>query len=451
MNEYVMQGLLLLLALFLVGLNALFVAAEFAFVRIRSTQVDRLVREGKATAGIVREATHGLDRYLAVSQLGITVSSLGLGALGEPAIATLIEPLLGPLGVPDAFISGIAFAIGFLIITFLHVVLGELTPKSVAIQKTEGTSLLVAPLMKLFYYLLLPGVVVFNGAANAIVRAFGMPPATETDETHTEDELRTLIRQSARQGILEEEEGEMVDAVFELNDRVAREVMVPRPDVDALPASANLEEIVSASIEGRHARHPVHEDGSPDRIIGMVHVRDALGAAKEHGSLEAGVRARDLMREVLIVPENKRISEILTEFRRQGTQMAVVIDEWGSLEGLVTAEDIVEEIVGEIRNEFDEQESGIQRLPEGGYSIDGRIPIQAVNRTLGTSFESRDFDTIGGLALSHLGRVPEVGDELHLDGYVLRVDETDGARVATVVLRRERDVESGGGEEDGMR
>ena len=404
-------------------------------VKIRSTQVDRLVEEGRRSAGLVKEATGRLDAYLAVCQLGITISSLGLGALGEPAIAALIEPLLKPLGIAGGSLHFIAFVIGFSIISFLHVVFGELAPKTIAIQSSEGTSLFVAPFMKGFYYLLLPATVVFNGTANAFTRLLGYPPASESDETHSEDEIRTLVTQSARQGMLERDEEGMISAVFELNDKTAREIMVPRPNVVALPERANLRELVSIAAEGRYSRYPVHQGDSPDRIVGAVHVKDVLRAVEAGGGLDSAQTARDLMRDVLTIPENRRIDEILEDLRRQDLQMAVVIDEWGSFEGLFTLEDIIEEIVGEIRDEFDDEEPAVEKLGDGSCRTDGRIPIGEVNEALGTSFESRDFETVGGLVLGHLGRVPEKGDEIHLDGYLLRVAETDGPRIAQLIIR----------------
>jgi CBS domain containing-hemolysin-like protein len=432
----------LLFALFLVLLNGLFVAAEFAFVKLRSTQVERLVQEGRSGAGLVSEATGKLDAYLSVCQLGITISSLGLGWIGEPAFAHLIGPLLAPLGAPEASIHVISFGVAFGTITFLHVVFGELAPKSLAIARAEGTSLFVAPFMKFFYYLFRPGVIVFNGTANAIVSLFGVPPASETEETHSEEEVRLIVSQSARRGAVERDEEEMVDAVFELNDKVAREIMVPRPDAVTLPAEMPLKTLVSVAAAGNYTRYPIYEGESSDRIIGAVHVKDVLRAVESEGGLESDLTARDLMREVLIVPENRRIDEILEDFQRQELQIAIVIDEWGSFEGLFTLEDIIEEIVGEIRDEFDEEEPALRELPDGSYAIDGRIPIGVVNEALGSEFESEDFDTIGGLVLGHLGRVPEVGDEVRLDGYLLRVDEVDGPRVAQVIAREAPEAES---------
>ena len=415
-------------------MNGLFVAAEFSLVKIRATQVDRLIGEGRRSAGLVKEATGRLDAYLAVCQLGITISSLGLGALGEPAIAALIEPLLEPLGVEGGTLHIIAFVIGFSIISFLHVVFGELAPKTVAIQSSEGTSLFVAPFMKFFYYLLLPAAVVFNGTANAFTRLLGYPPASESDETHSEAEIRTLVTQSARQGMLERDEEGMISAVFELNDKTAREIMVPRPDVVAFPAETPVGELISLSAQGRYSRYPVYETDSFDRIVGAVHVKDVLRAVASE-TADPTRTARDLMRDVLTIPENRRIDVILEDMRKQDLQVAVVIDEWGSFEGLFTLEDIVEEIVGEIRDEFDEEGPAVKEMADGSFVTGGRISINEVNEALGTDFESQDFETMGGLILGRLGRVPESGDEVRIDGHLLRVDQTNGPRIARIQIR----------------
>ena len=426
----------------LVALNGLFVAAEFAFVRIRATQVDQLVEEGRPSARLVRVAQQRLDQYLAVCQLGITVCSLGIGALAEPAIANLIEPLLETLGIPASLLHPIAIAIALFIASFLHVVFGELAPKTFAIQKAEGTSLFVAPFMRFFYYLLLPFTIVFNGTANAITGALGVPPASEGDDTHSELEIRQLIAQSTEHGVLERDEESRLRGVFNLEDTPAREIMVPRPDVVAIPEHLRLKDLIPTVATGHYTRYPVHEENAPDRVIGAVHVKDVLRAVGE-GGVDADVTARELTREVLIVPESRDIEHILEDFQEQEIQMAVVIDEWGSFEGLITIEDILEEIVGEIRDEFDDEDPALEELPDGSHAVDGRIPISAVNDALGSHFESTDFETIGGLVLGALGRPPEIGDEVHVDGHLLRVDEIDGPRVAKVIVNENEAGEEG--------
>jgi CBS domain containing-hemolysin-like protein len=414
----------------------LFVAAEFSLVKIRATQVEKLVEENRSTAGLVENATNKLDAYLAVCQLGITISSLGLGWIGEPAVANLIEPLFETFGIPEGILHPVALAVSFTIISFFHVVFGELAPKTVAIQSPESTSLFIAPFMNFFYYLLLPFTIVFNGTANLFTRMLGYPPASDTDETHSEEEIRSLLAQSSRSGVVEEDEAQMIGGVFELDDKPAREIMVPRPDVVSLPADADLSHLISVAGAGNYTRYPIFEESEPDRIVGAVHVKDLLRVVKDAEGIVSDVTARDVMRDVLTVPENRPIDDILEEFQKQEIQMAIVIDEWGSFEGLFTIEDIIEEIVGEIRDEFDEEEPAVQELDDGGYTVDGRLPLGVVNNALDTEFESDDFETIGGLVLGLLGRPPDVGDEVRANGHVLHVDETDGPRVAQVIVRQ---------------
>ncbi len=438
MDGFFLTGFMLFAALFFVVLNGLFVLAEFSFATIRGTQVERLVNEGKASAGLVQEATRKLDAYLAVCQLGITISSLSLGALGEPAIASLIEPLMKLLGLPNATIHIIAFAIGFLVITSLHVVLGELVPKSVGIARPEGSSLFIVPFMKFFYYLFLPLMVVFNGAGNAIVRAFGIPPASEKGETHSEEEVRMIIAQSTRGGTLEKRDEEMLEGIFELGETVARQVMVPGPDVVALSAGTPLSELARVVATGHHTRYPLHEDGDSNRIVGVVHAKDVLRAAEEAQSFQAEVTARELMRSFVTVPENRSLEDVLAAFRRSNVHMAVVIDEWGSFEGIVTLEDVLEEIVGEIQDEFDEEEPEVRRSPDGSYSLSGGARLREIGEVLGPDFEAEGFDTVGGLVLGLLGRPPKVGDEVWAGDHLLRVEEVNELRVGRVTLM-ERD------------
>jgi magnesium and cobalt exporter, CNNM family len=345
--------------------------------------------------------------------------------------------VLAAAGFAEALIHAIAFAVGFGIITFLHVVFGELAPKSVAIARAEGTSLFVAPFMRFFYFLFYPGVVVFNGVANAVVRLFGVPPASENEEEHSEEELRLIIGRSTDQGVLNAGERHMLEGVFELEDTPAREVMVPRPDVVSLPAGMPLRELFSVIASGEHTRYPVHEDDSPDRIVGAVHAKDVMRAMEDAGGLRARATAEEVMREVLVVPENRRVDDVLQDLKGHRLHMAIVIDEWGSFEGIVTMEDIVEEIVGEIRDEFDGEDPSVRENPDGSYSMGGGTPIEEANKALGSSFASGDFSTVGGLVFGRLGRAPKAGDEVRIDGHLLRVEEVDGSRVARVVARKE--------------
>ncbi|MCL7417641.1 MAG: hemolysin family protein [Halalkalicoccus sp.] len=435
----------LLLALFLVALNGFFVAAEFAFVRIRSTTVETLLEEGRAGAGTLANAIDSLDDYLAVTQLGITISSLGLGWVGEPAVAALIEPVLESV-LPPGLISLVAFAIGFGFITFLHVVFGELAPKTIAIQKAERISLLVAPPMKVFYYLFLPGIVIFNGTANFFTRLVGVSPASETDETLSEEEILLVLTRSGKQGAVDIEEVEMIERVFDLDDTAVRQVMIPRPDVVWLPADLPLLELRSTIVEAGHTRYPVLEGENNDDVVGFLDVKDVLRAIED--GADEGTPARDLAREVIIIPETGRIDDLLSGFQRDRSQMAAVIDEWGAFEGIVTIEDIVEEIVGDIQDQFDveveQREPSVEHLENGAYAIDGGVSLSNVNDAIDAEFERAEYETIGGLVLDRLGRVPEVGDEVSVDGYRLSVEAVDGARISTVVVREEKDGDSEG-------
>ncbi|WP_135825715.1 hemolysin family protein [Halorussus ruber] len=425
-----------LLALLLVVLNGFFVATEFAFVRIRSTTVDTLAEEGKAGSATLQEAIQNLDDYLAVTQLGITISSLGLGWIGEPAVAALIEPFLGSV-LPGNLVHLVAFAVGFGFITFLHVVFGELAPKTIAIAQAERVSLLAATPMKFFYYLFIPGIVVFNGTANAFTRLIGVPPVTESEESLEEEELLMVLTRSGKQGHIDKDEVEMIERVFDLDDITVREVMVPRPDVVSAPADLPLADLRTLIIEEGHTRYPVVEADDSDQVVGFVDVKDVLAADDSADRTDEAVTAGDLARDLAVIPETGRVNDLLAKFQDEQSQMAAVIDEWGSFEGIVTVEDLVEVVVGDLRDDFDvdKYEPSIDRRGDGTYTVDGGLAISEVNETLDADFEVADFDTIGGLVLDRLGRAPEVGDRIEADGYDLEVTEIDGARVSTVVLR----------------
>ncbi|GAA0527363.1 Hemolysin, contains CBS domains [Halorubrum aquaticum] len=439
MVDFVASGSRLLLALVLVVLNGFFVASEFAFVRIRSTSVEQLVEEGRAGAETLQDVMANLDNYLAVTQLGITLASLGLGWAGEPAVAALIEPVLEPL-LPANLIHLVAFAVGFGFITFLHVVFGELAPKTIAIAEAERLSLFVAPPMKLCYLLFYPGLVVFNGTANAFTSLIGIPPASETDETLDEREIRRVLARAGEAGHVADAEVEMIDRVFEADDTPVTEVMVPGPDVVSVPTDASLSELRETIREAGHTRYPV-TSGDGGEVVGFVDVKDVLTASDPDG--DGTATAGDLAREVVLVPETTTVAELLVRFQDEHQQMAVVIDEWGAFEGLATIEDAVEAVVGDLRDDFDLHEPSIRRSGDDGYEIDGGVSLSAVNDALGVEFESAEFDTLGGLVLDRLGRPPEAGDVVSEDGYTIEVLAVDGARVSTVRIRQD-DEESDG-------
>lgn len=421
----------IVLALFLVLLNGFFVASEFAFVRIRATSVQQLVEEGAAGSGVLDDVMDNLDDYLATTQLGITVASLGLGWVGEPAIADLLEPVLAPI-LPSSLLHLVAFAVGFTAITFLHVVFGELAPKTLAIADAEKISLLVAAPMKFFYYLFYPGIVVFNGSANFFTQLIGVEPASESEETLEEEEILRVLQQSGQAGHVDAGEVEMIRRVFEFDDRPVREVMVPRPDVVSVPAGTPVTELRSIVLDAGHTRYPVVEDDDADQVVGFVDAKDVLRVV-ETGD-ESAATAGDIARDLPMVPESTRIDALLREFQDEQRQMAIVIDEWGAFEGIATVEDVLETLVGDLQDGFDAAtgEPSIDPRDDGSYRVDGAIPLSALNEELGSEFASPAFETIGGLILDRLGRAPEVDDLVETDGYRLTVASVDGARISVV-------------------
>jgi CBS domain containing-hemolysin-like protein len=430
MTDVAFATVRLLGALLLVALNGFYVASEFAFVRVRSTAVNQLAEEGRAGAATLQDVMANLDDYLAATQLGITIASLGLGWIGEPAVAALIEPVLAPL-LPASLIHLVAFGIGFGTITFLHVVFGELAPKTIAISQSERLALLLAPPMKLSYYLFAPGIVVFNGTANAFTRLLGVPPASETDETLEEREIRRVLARAVEAGHVDAAEVEMIESVFELDDTVVREIMVPRPDVTSVAADTALPALRRTILDAEHTRYPVVTDDEPEQVVGFLDARDVLRTTEEG---DDAVTAAGLARDIVIVPETTTISDLLVQFRDEQRQMAAVIDEWGGFEGIVTVEDGVEAVVGDLRDEFDadSRERTIRQRGDGLYVADGAVPLSTVNAALETDFRGDGYETLGGFVLDRLGRKPELGDAVEAEGYRIAVTGVDGARIATL-------------------
>ncbi len=434
MVDILVSSLQLVLALVLVILNGFFVASEFAFVRVRSTSVEQLAAEGRTGSATLQEVMANLDDYLAATQLGITIASLGLGWVGEPAVAALVEPLIGEF-LPSGVVHLVAFAIGFGSITFLHVVFGELAPKTIAIAQAERLALFLAPPMKVSYYLFSPGIVVFNGTANAFTTLLGVPPASESDESLEEREIRRILARSGEAGHVEQAEVEMIESVFDLDDTTVREVMVPRPDVASIAADQRLSDIRETVRAVGHTRYPVVATNKSDQVVGYLDVKDVLGAAHTSGE---HTTAGDLAREVVIVPEMTTLRELLLQFRDEQRQMAVVVDEWGAFEGIATIQDAVEAVVGDLRDEFDDdREPAIRQDGRNAYDADGAVPLSTVNDALGTDFEAAGYETIAGLVLDELGHAPEVGDSAEIDPFTVEVTAVDGPRIESVRLTRD--------------
>lgn len=425
----------LLGVLFFVLLNAFFVAAEFGLVSVRRTRVEELVAQGHPTAQVVRRALDDPDRFIAATQLGITIASLALGWIGEPALAHLFVPLLQFL--PQSWIGAtahsIAAAIAFACITFLHVVAGELVPKSITLQHPERTAFFVARPMLVVSQIFRPAIWALNGAGNGLLRLLGIRPASGHERVHSVQELKMLIEASQEEGVLEAEEEQMLRAIFDLRTSRAAEVMVPRTEMICVPADATVEELADLAERTALTKFPVFEDDL-DYIVGVVYLKDLLRPIR---ACRSDLTARALMREALFLPETVSIADLLAHFRRARQHIAILVDEYGGTAGLVTLEDLLKEIVGDISDLFETPAPQVQHLPDGSILLDGLMTIDEVNEALNLALNDPFYTTIGGLVMGRLDRVPTVGDEVVLeDGRRLRVEEMDGLRVAWVRLFR---------------
>ncbi|MFC6229566.1 hemolysin family protein [Paenibacillus allorhizosphaerae] len=430
--DFMAIALNLMIVFILVLLNGFFVAAEFALVKVRQTRLQQLAGEGNGKAKYALAVTRKLDAYLSSTQLGITLASLGLGWVGEPAISHLIvEPLFHAMGIGLAwYANALSVFIGFAVITFLHIVLGELAPKSLAIQKSEGTSLwLSAPLM-MFYKIFYPVIWLLNGAANKLLKLIGVQPASELEAAHTEEEIRILMDESAKSGHINKDELALFDNIFEFSDRIAREIMQPRTDMECLFTELSFAENLKIVYETKHTRYPVAKDDK-DEIIGFVHVSDLLLADpdKEHD-------LREFLRPVLMVPESMEISYVLKLMQRKRSQIAVVIDEYGGTAGLITTEDILEEIVGEIHDEFDEGERSEIEKQGDAYSVDGRVLIEDLNDMLHLGIEDEEVDSVGGWLFKMLEENVVKGRKLEHGGFLYEITEVERLRIMRVSIRR---------------
>jgi CBS domain containing-hemolysin-like protein len=407
----------LILTAVLLAANGFFVSTEFSLARVRPTQVEDWVRMGRPGARSVKHAIERIDSYLAACQLGITLASLGLGVVGEQAFHNLLEPVLGE----DARIVGIAVAgaLAFALITVLHVVLGELSPKSLAISRTERTVLLVTPPMRVFYLLTKPVVDLFNGLGNLILKPFGIPPAREAGHApHTEDELRALVRESSREGLIEPEEGTLTENVFTFGDRRAREVMVPRHRIELVTTQDTLDDVVAKVAATGLTRLPLTTpEAGLDEPLGLLHAKDLLVASARGERLSLPDLARPLER----IPESMLIDELLERLRKRRDHLALVLDEHGTTVGLITLEDVLEEIVGEIEDEFDPEEVEPIAERDGALVIAGWAPVRLVADRLQMVLEDVHEATIGGYVLEQLGRPPDAGEQVTLDGRTFEV------------------------------
>jgi putative hemolysin len=401
----------------LILLNGFFVAGEYALVTARQTRMQELAQRGDRRARAVLRIVANPPRFIAAMQLGVTATSLGIGALGEHALAKVFDPIVA--GV-------IAVIFAFLIITYLHVVVGELVPKGVALGYSEPTALAVSTPVRAFFVVFKPLIWILQRSSDVILRSLGLTPPGGEMEVYSEAELKMLLSRSTEEGELEQQEQEMLYKVFDFADKEVSAVMVPRPEVVALSVELPPEEALAAVIESPYTRYPVYR-GSLDDVAGILHVRNLFSALVDRGI--SGVQLEELLRPAHIVPENKDLAALLTEFRRTNQHMAIVVDEYGELEGIVTLEDLLEEIVGEIEDEFDLPDESIERLEDGRVRIHGTFPIDDFNEQFGRSLPIEDFHTIGGFVFGMLGRAPEPGDEVEYDGCRFKVLQVEGSRI----------------------
>ncbi|HEX2835117.1 MAG TPA: hemolysin family protein [Thermoanaerobaculia bacterium] len=425
-----MDAWYLFLAFLFVLANGFFVAAEFAIVKVRSTQLTELAEQGSVRAKMARRLTKHLDSYLSATQLGITLSSLALGWIGEPAFHHLIEPLFERFHVSPAAATTISATVAFVIISILHIVLGELAPKSIAIQKPVGTSLWVAHLLHAFYTITYPAIFVLNGVSRAILKLIGIEPAGEHAEAaHSPEELRLILASSEKAGVLSEEKREIIEGVFQFSTRTARQLMVPRTDVVILSTTRSIEENLETIRTTRHTRYPLCED-SLDHTIGLIHVKDLM-LAQLRGP---GKTLAELKRDVLFVPGNSTVESLLSQFIESKTHMAIVLDEYGGASGIVSLENITEELFGQIQDEFDRERPEIEPLGNGRYRVRGDYLIEDLADRLKIDLGEPEEETVGGYVAARLGREVKPGDRVELGDLAISVLDGERFRVRWVLV-----------------
>lgn len=424
-----------ILTVVLLALNAFFVAAEFAMVRVRGTQLDQLAAEGSSRGRLAAHIIDHIDSYLSACQVGITMASLGLGWIGEPGVAALIAPLFsGLIATNETLFHVISFAIAFALITYLHIVVGEQAPKYFAIQRALTTSLWLAYPLHLFYRAAYPFIWFVNTSANRLLKAIGIQVGPgEVADAHSDEELRLLVAASARQGKLDEGERVIVGNALNFADTLVRQVMVPRTEMVAVPEDIDLAGLIAVARQHRLSRFPVYRDDL-DHTVGVVHVKDLVGV--DRGSK---AKAHDIMRKVQAIPETLRLDQALAEFRRQRAQLAIVIDEYGGTAGLVTLEDVLEQLVGEVGDEFEKNAApSIKEEAPGVYAVNGLVSLTELRERLHLELPDEPYDTVGGMVFGRLGRVAEVGDAIEVEGYRLAVTAVDGRRVSQIRVQRSK-------------
>jgi CBS domain containing-hemolysin-like protein len=423
-----------LLVTLLIIATAFFVATEFAIIRIRPSRVDQLVLDGRKGSHAVSRVTGNLDGYLSACQLGITVTALGLGWLGEPTVERVLHPLFDKLALPGEITTLISFTIAFIFITFLHVVLGELAPKSLAIQKAEAVSLFTAPIIIFFHKIMYPFIWLLNGSANRIIRLFGLKPAKEHEESHSEEELQIILTESYKSGKINKSEYGYVSRIFAFDELLAREIMVPRTDMICLDIDNSLEDNLKIIREEQYTRFPVIQDNK-DNIVGIINTKQFFLHYNDNAQFDLA----SLISAPVSVTEAIAVKDLLKKMQKNETHIAILVDEYGGTSGMITIEDILEEIVGEIRDEFDsEEKKEIEIINEGHIMVDGKVSITHINEILNTDIESDGLDTIGGWLYGYHTEIKK-GVEWSYHDLVFTVLEKDKHRIRKVEIRKVTD------------
>lgn len=413
-------------------------ATEFAIVKVRMSKIDQLIAEGKKGARAAKKVVSHLDEYLSACQLGITVTALGLGWLGEPTVEKILHPLFEYLHFNESITHILSFGIAFALVTFLHVVVGELAPKTVAIQKAEAVTLLFANPIIWFYRIMYPFIWFLNGSARVLVGIFGLKPASEHELAHSEEELRILLSESYKSGEINKNELKYVNNIFEFDEKLAKEIMVPRTEIVSISVEESYDEILELIKNEKYTRYPV-TDGSKDNIVGFLNIKELLTSRFTDMESNKEFSIDTFINPVIRVIETIPIHDLLLKMQKERTHLAILIDEYGGTSGLVTVEDILEEIVGEIRDEFDEDEiPEIRRINDGHYILDGKLLIEDVNNLLGTAFSDEDIDTIGGWFLTQ-NFDASVGAKVEEAGFIFKVHESDGHQIHYLEVMKGKD------------
>ncbi|TWJ42118.1 hemolysin family protein [Bacillus licheniformis] len=419
----------------LIAFTGFFVAVEFAIVKVRRTKIDQLIIQKKKGALAAKEVTSHLDEYLSACQLGITVTALGLGWLGEPTMQTLLHPLFSKIGLNESITHILSFLAAFLSVTYLNVVVGELAPKTIAIQKAETVTLLFAQPMIWFYRIMFPFIWLLNHSARMITSLFGLKPTGEHELAYSEEELRTLLSESYRSGEINQNELKYVNNIFKFDERTAKEIMVPRNEMTVLSLDDSLKKAKQLIKETKHTRFPVMEEDK-DHITGMINIKELLLA--EHAG-EFSLETKSLkpyIHPVIHVIETIPVYQLFVKMQKEHTHMAILVDEYGGTSGLVTVEDIVEEIVGDIRDEFDTEEvSAVQKLEDDHYILNAKVLVSDVNDLLGIHLSDEEIDTIGGWMLTQ-NIESKPGTTIESEGYRFKVKEMDGHRIVAVEVEK---------------